>query len=100
MGVTKPPQPVQLKVTWHGIEKEHPAMAVNSFMIQQTGHEFILGLGFAAPPYLENPETEGPLLRKIPAQVVARVSLTPGRVVELVGLLNQALVNYQAQQKQ
>ena len=74
-------------------------MAVNTFLLQQNGQEFVLGMGFAAAPFLEKPEIEGPQLKSITAQVVARVSMTPGRVVELIGLLNQGLAQYQAQQK-
>jgi hypothetical protein len=94
----KPPQQVTVTVTWHGVEELFPAMTANAFMLQQTGQEFILSLGFAALPYFETPE-EGENAKKVAAKPIARVTMTPGRVVELIQLLQQGMAQYQAQQK-
>lgn len=94
----KQPQQAQVFVTWHGVEDQCPAMAANSFLVQQTGQEFILSLGFAALPYYAELE-EAVKIKQIPAKPIARVSMTPGRVAELLQLLQQALAAYQAQQK-
>ncbi len=94
----KPPQQVQVTPVWRDLEK-HPAMSANVFLLQQTGQEFILSVGFAALPYFGTPE-EALSVKTVEPQVISRLVLTPGRVVELMGMLQQALVQYQEQQKQ
>ena len=100
-GAPKPPAapPQQLKITpvWERLE-EQPAMATNAFLLQQTGHEFILTVGFAALPFFAKPE-DAANVKTIQPQTHARLVLTPGRVVELVNMLQQGLAQYQAQQK-
>lgn len=92
-----PPQQVQVTPIWRDLEK-HPAMAANGFLLQQTGHEFVLTVGFNCFPFVEKPE-DAAKVKTIDAQIIARLVLTPGRVVELMGLLQQGLASYQAQQK-
>ncbi|MHB8382635.1 MAG: hypothetical protein ACYDC3_09910 [Candidatus Binataceae bacterium] len=92
------PQQVQVTALWPDLEK-HPAMAANGFLLQQTGQEFILTVGFTAPPFFSTPE-EAMKVKTVEAQIIARLVLTPTRAVELLGLLQRGLANYQAQQKQ
>jgi hypothetical protein len=93
----KAPQQVQVTPVWRELEK-HAAMAANAFLLQQTGQEFILTVGFAALPYFARPE-EALAVRTVDPQVISRLVMTPGRVVELMGMLQQALAQYQEQQK-
>jgi len=95
---TTPPQQVQVTVTWHGVEEKLPTMAVNSFLLQQTGQEFILSVGFAAFPYLVDPQ-EATKLKTISAHPIARISMTPERAVELMQMLQQGIAQWQAQHK-
>jgi hypothetical protein len=94
----QPPQQVTVTPIWRDLEK-HPAMAANGFLLQQTGQEFILTVGFAALPFFEKPE-DAAKIKTVEPQVISRLVLTPGRAVELLGLLQDGLKNYQAQQKQ
>lgn len=94
----KLPQQVQLKPLWKSLDA-HPAMAANMFLLQQTGQEFILTAGFGALPFLSKPEDLAGV-KSVEPQVIARLVLTPGRVVELLGMLQTALAQYQAMQKQ
>ncbi len=93
-----PPAAIQLQVDWTGVD-ELPVMASNVFLIQQTGQEFILSFGSAVPPLFQGPPTPEQLkeLKSIKAKPIIRMSLTPGRIVELLGLLQQQLAAYQAQ---
>jgi hypothetical protein len=89
--------PTQVTITWHDIEEKLPAMAVNAFLLQQTGQEFVLSLGFAAFPYLADPR-EAANVRTVAAQPIARISMSPGRAVELMNVLQQGIAQWQAQQ--
>lgn len=93
-----PSQAVEVTVTWHGIEDQYPALAANSFLLQQTGQEFILSLGFAAFPFFADPN-DAAKVKTIAAKPIARIAMTPGRAVELVQVLQQGLAQWQAQQK-
>jgi hypothetical protein len=102
--MTEPDKPqeqqVPVSVTWEGLDTV-PAMASNVVMVQQTPYEFVLTFGFASPPIFTKLPTPEELARiKIQAQAVARLSMPPGRIVELVGLLQQQLAVYQQLQKQ
>ena len=70
------------------------------FFVQQTPHEFIISFGFASPPMVQGPMTQDQAKElKIVAQPIVRLSIAPGRVVELVQLLNQQLTAYQQSQR-
>lgn len=77
-------------------------MASNVFLIQQTPHEFILTFGIATPPIFATPPTPEQVaaIRSIPAKALGRVAMSPGRVVELLQLLQQQLMAHQQAQKQ
>ncbi|MBF6571248.1 MAG: hypothetical protein IVW54_20485 [Candidatus Binataceae bacterium] len=93
-----PPQQVQVTVTWHGVEDQHPAMAANAFLLQQTGQEFILSIGFASLPYFADPQ-DAAKMKTVAAKPIARITMAPGRVVELIQVLQQGMAQYQAQHK-
>jgi len=71
-------------------------------LIQQTPHEFVITFGFASPPlFMKQPTAEEiAALKAIPAKTIIRLGMPPGRVVELLGLLQQQLQMYQEAQKQ
>jgi hypothetical protein len=69
---------------------EHPIAAANAFMIQGSGHEIVLTIGFAVPPYTPNPPQAGVKHTTITAKTIARVALSPARIVEIINLLQQA----------
>jgi hypothetical protein len=102
MSATPPsglPGQVQIQVDWSGADKL-PIMASNVVLIQQTPHEFLITFGVAAPPITQTPLTEEQARgMKITAQPIARLALAPGRVVELMQLLQQQLIAYQQAQK-
>ena len=101
MSATPPPPQVQIQVDW--VESEYdrlPIMASNLVMIQQTPHEFIITFGVAAPPFTTTPLTQEEASKtKIVPQPIVRLALAPGRVVELMQLLQQQLMAYQQTQK-
>jgi hypothetical protein len=103
MSATPPPgipQQIQIQIDWSELEKL-PTKGANVFFIQQTPHEFVVGIGFASPPVMTGPLTvEQARQLKIVAHPIVRLSLAPGRVVELLQLLNQQLAAYQQAQHQ
>ncbi len=97
---TEPTQQIQLTVNWEGLD-DVPVMASNVFLVSQTPHEFILAFGFASPPVFAKQPTPEEIARikAIPAKPIVRLSMPPGRIVELLGLLQQQLAAYQQAQK-
>ncbi len=86
------PSPVSVTVQWDNRDlAEHPIPAANAFMIQGSGHEIVFTLGFAVPPYTANPPQGGGKHTIITAKTIARVALTPARIGEIIGLLQQAV---------
>jgi hypothetical protein len=102
MSATPPsgvPQQVQIQVDWSSAE-QLPMLAANIVMVQQGQHEFILTFGAVAPPITTVPLTvEDAKKIKLKAQAVARLVLSPGRVVELIEVLRQQLNAFQQVQR-
>jgi hypothetical protein len=97
--MAEPSDQIQVQVTWEALESS-PVMASNVFMVLQTPHEFIVSFGFASPPeFTKAPTVEELRSAKITARPIVRLSMPPGRVVELLQLLQQQLNFYQQQQK-
>ncbi len=94
------PQPFPVTITWEDAE-QLPVMACNVFTVLQTPHEFILTFGFTTPPlFVKQPTPEEVArIKTLPAKSIARMSMTPGRVVELLQLLQQHIAAYQQGQK-
>ena len=94
------PAPVKATIQWDNEDlAAHSVLAANAFMIQVSGQELVFTLGFAVPPFFSNPE-DGKRMTTIPAKVITRVALTPGRATEIANLMQQALAALQAAQKQ
>jgi hypothetical protein len=94
-------RPVNLTIDWSDAT-DKPVMGCNVFAIQQTPHEFVITLGYASMPIFPTDPTPEQIaeLKQIPAKVISRISLSPGRMVELMQVVQQALKQFQDAQKQ
>lgn len=90
------PEPIQIAIKWEGID-EVPVMASNVFLAQFTPHEFLLMFGYAAPPVFLKPPSPQELaaIDSVQAKVVVRLSLSPGRMSELIQVLQQNMAQFQ-----
>lgn len=89
------PAPVQVTAQWDNSDlAAHPIQAANAFMLQGTGHEIVLTIGFAAPPFIPNAE-EAARLRTMPVKTIARFALTPARMQEIIAIMQQAIAAVQ-----
>jgi hypothetical protein len=97
----KPPEMIQMSIDWEQAGELPPVMASNVFLIQQTPHEFILTFGFATPPIWLGPPTSDQIekARTIKPCPIVRLGMSPGRMVELLQVVQQQLANYQQSQK-
>lgn len=72
-----------------------PLMAANLFIAQVHQDEVILTIGQAAPPVVmgtsEEVREQLKQIDKVPARVVARLSLTPLRLRQLIGILQETV---------
>ena len=89
-------EPKQVAITWEGVD-ELPVMACNVFVAQFTPHEFLLLFGYASTPvFLKPPSPEEiAAINSVPAKVVVRLSLSPGRMSELIQVLQQNMAQFQ-----
>lgn len=93
------PAPVQVTINWDNADlSAHPVQAANTFMLQGSGHEWVVTIGFAVPAFYPNPE-EATKARTMPAKTIVRVALTPPRITELIALMQRALAVDQAGRK-
>jgi len=82
-------EPKDIELRWDASEGV-PAAACNVFLSQFTHAEFTLTFGYAAPPL---PSKEG--ISAVKVQVVARLSLSPARMGELINVLKGNLETFQ-----
>lgn len=93
------PQQVQITVDWSAAESL-PVMAANLFYVQQTTHEFVLTFGMGTTPYFPSAPTLDQIKgTKIKAQPLFRMAVSPGRLVELLQLLQQHIAVFQQSQR-
>jgi hypothetical protein len=82
--------------------EDAPIYFANHFVVQHEQKEFIITFGQYSPPlFLGAPEERQEAAKRIPylpIKVVARVGLTPERMVELIEVLQSNLRKYQAKQ--
>lgn len=93
-----PPEPIQVPVVWVGLE-DTPIQLANTFQVQVSAPgEILLNVAQTAPPTLiGTPEERSTQIRALPfvqARTIGRMALTPHRVRELVGILQQALAGH------
>ena len=89
-------EPRQIPIKWENVD-ELPVMACNVFVAQFSPHEFLLQFGYASPPIFLKPPSpqEIAAIDSVPAKVVVRLSLSPGRMSELIQVLQQNLAQFQ-----
>jgi hypothetical protein len=88
-----PDAPKELGIKWDSAE-DVPVAACNVFVAQFTPHEFTLTFGYATPPAIFRPE-DAAKITSVKANTVARLSLSPGRVQELIDVLKRNMEQYQ-----
>lgn len=78
-----------VNVDWSAAEAVN-VQPVNVFVAQAAPSHHLLSLGFVAPPIIVSPQDaqRAKSLKRIPAQVVARVVLTPDDMRDLVKVLS------------
>ncbi len=98
----KQSEPIQITVDWDQAGELPPVMASNVFLVQHTPYEFILTFGFATPPIWLTPPTPAQIekAKTIQPRPIVRLGMSPGRVVELLQVLQQQLAVYQQAQQQ
>ena len=78
---------------------EVPILFSNQFYVQHHITEFIVTFCQIQPPLIvgspEEVQRQAEYLTSVPAQVVARIGLTPQRMGELVRVLQENLQNYE-----
>ena len=94
---------VQVPVAWVGTE-ELPVHFVNQFVGVIAPGEVFLNLGAIVPPAIlgdteEERKAQAESIRFVQVKPVARIALTPERLREFIGVLNQTLANYEKQQR-
>ena len=79
-------------IDWSGTDGE-PVQPVNLFVAQASPHEYVLTLGFIAPPIILNSDDQDRVdaMKSIPARVVARVLLSPAGMRELADVLSNLI---------
>lgn len=88
---------VTLPIRIEGAE-DIPVLYVNYIFVSHTNDEFFVTFAQLHPPYLISPtKSDVEELKSIPATVVSRIALTPGKFKELIDALQR---NYQQYAKQ
>ena len=89
---TQDPGATAVPIEWHIPEEMTPRYATN-FVIQFTGHEFVLSFFEVRPPIvLGSPEEQKEQLENlgsVRANCIAQIVLSPTRMVDFVDLLNR-----------
>jgi hypothetical protein len=93
-------QPINIPVDWGDVQSL-PTMAANMVLVQQSPHEFTLSFGYAMLPVFEGQMTPERIknIKSIPAKPFVKISMSPGRVVELLQVLQEQIAAYQQGQK-
>jgi hypothetical protein len=90
------PKPKTIELEWAGTE-DLPVSACNVFVAQFTPFEFTLTFGYATPPIILRAE-DVDKVSSVQARPVARLSLSPGRMQELIDVLKRNMEQFQQSQ--
>lgn len=90
-----PPKPLNVTVSWEGAE-DFPVAPCNLFVSQFTHAEFTVTFGYASP-VLAAPK-DAAKLSVVKSKAVARLSLSPQRMQELIDVLKQSMEQFQQAQ--
>ena len=93
------PQGIAVPVVWLGAD-EAPVKFANAFLAVVQPNEIFLTIGSYTPPPIVGATVEerAEMARKVavvPIKPIARVGMTPARLNELIGVLQEALRNYE-----
>ncbi|MCY3544015.1 MAG: hypothetical protein OXH22_08235 [Chloroflexi bacterium] len=91
------PKSYQLALEWVGIE-DVPIQFSNQMLVQHVNNEFVLTFGYMTPPVFLNPTNEEEIasIEDVPIKPIARLGMTPDRMLELIKALQENYRNYQA----
>lgn len=91
------PKSYQLALKWDGLE-DCPIQFTNQMLVQHVDNEFVLTFGYMTPPVFLQPRTaeEAPSIESLPVKPILRLGMTPGRMLELIKVLQENYRNYQA----
>jgi hypothetical protein len=88
---------LEIPVIWVGAE-DAPVTASNQFVSSFEPEQFVLTFGNATPPIIvgtdEQKQEQLKRLGYVPIRTLARFSLTPHRLEELIAILAENLENY------
>lgn len=96
VSVTERPEGMlQVATAWDDAIETMPTLAANVFSVQVTGagapEEVVMSVGYAAPPVLagtpEEQQRQAASLESVTIRPVVRLSMTPGRLRELLTVL-------------
>ncbi|MEJ7655628.1 MAG: hypothetical protein WKF33_01180 [Thermoleophilaceae bacterium] len=93
----------QVPVVWVGVE-DLPVHLVNQLLAVVQPNEIFLSFGTIVPPAimgetLEERRAQAEAIPFVQVKPIARFGLTPERLTEFIGILQQTLTNYEAQQR-
>lgn len=94
-----PPQGITVPVVWVDAD-DLPVQLVNQFVGVVQPNEVFLTLGTLVPPAImgqteEERKAMAESVEFVRVKPVARIALTPARLRELIGVLEQTLANYE-----
>jgi len=96
----EPMPEIRVSLIWVGLD-ETPLLFANCFMSQYHQDGFFLSIGqFSPPPILGSPAEVAEQIKQlgpIPIRPIARMSLTPDRMRELLKIIQENLQNYEKQ---
>ena len=90
-----PEAPKQLEVRWEGAE-DAPVAACNLFLAQFTHAEFTLTFGYASPIFSSADDVAK--VQFVRPKIVARLSMSPARLQELIDVLKKNMEMFQQAQ--
>ena len=93
----------QVAISWKGME-DVPILLANQFIVQHWEGDFVITAGQLTPPpilgTIEERRDQAKGIMSVPVNVVARLSLNPGRMRELIGALTENLSRYEQRETQ
>lgn len=103
MAEEEQPGQIDVPLVWVGAE-ELPVLYLNQFIAQVNRGEIFLTLGQVVPPPIvgateEERKAQAESIEFVPVKPVARLAFTPGRLQELIQILQITLDNHETQQR-
>lgn len=91
------PQPISRPLRWEDHE-DTPILFANQLLVQHVQNEFVISFGQMTPPPWPRPPSQEELdaFKYVPVKTIARIGLTPDRLLEMIKVLQANYRNYQA----